>query len=455
MATSYGIQIIEDISAFLRSDVWGATGVLNVPGTGNAYMFAGSAWSQNTHHRTARLWVLAEDGSAFDNDLHADALKLDPGFTSSYALGVNTTFPSTVVGGVVLGGNLPRPIKWEKSGATLLNELPATGGEAYSINQGGDIVGWSNVAPSQKHAVFWPRGAVAPVDLGTLGGSMSVAMAIKDAGQVTGWAQTANGETHAFLAQAAGSSAPAMIDLLPAGANGAAYSVNAGGDVVGALNGAAFLWSTDAGLQVLANTDGCTLRRLNVHRQAVGFRATAAGSRAVIWDAGALMDLNDAIDPGLGVTLTEATTINDDGVIGALGVVAGYGPFPFGYELVPQSPHSLVRPLPDAVFQWLGARSSRESPLIRALEAFGRDLRADAALCLQLATLVAPVDDTERHLQARLLAQAEQLCQEARRSLKGRRVIERQADGSHGSMALDAKDEAASRVCRGVRVAGA
>jgi probable HAF family extracellular repeat protein len=67
---------------------------------------------------------------------------------------------------------------------------------AYYISDNGLIIGGSengrfdpNVGTPEFHAVLWNAGTL--TDLGTLGGTSSLATGVNDAGQVTGAAQTA------------------------------------------------------------------------------------------------------------------------------------------------------------------------------------------------------------------------------------------------------------------------
>ncbi len=140
--------------------------------------------------------------------LHSELLDFDEHieFTSTQVLGMNNVFPSHEVGWGSVDGSPPLPVKWEKTRTTVLNTLGGAGGQARSVNDAGQVVGWAHTAGGQRHAFLWTLGAVNGVksnpqmlDLSTLGGDESEAHRINNKGQVVGWAQTANGEVHAFL----------------------------------------------------------------------------------------------------------------------------------------------------------------------------------------------------------------------------------------------------------------
>jgi len=76
---------------------------------------------------------------------------------------------------------------------------------ATSVNEQGDVVGWSWVAPGQRHAFIRFHGAATLVDLGTLGGSNAVANGVNGLGEVTGSSELPGDTvTHAFLWSASG-----------------------------------------------------------------------------------------------------------------------------------------------------------------------------------------------------------------------------------------------------------
>jgi probable HAF family extracellular repeat protein len=125
-----------------------------------------------------------------------------------------------------------------------------------------------------------------PVDLGTLGGSISAAAAVNARRQVVGYSATADGTRHAFLWTAIGG----MVDL----GGGVARAVNAHGQVVGvsifptAEAGHAFSWTARGGMVDLGTLGGffSQANAVNARGQVVGFGTpTPAGAQhAVLWD---------------------------------------------------------------------------------------------------------------------------------------------------------------------------
>ena len=219
-----------------------------------------------------------------------------PGDNSSAALQINNH-------GQAVGYSRKRPLRngidrraviWSRGTITQLPSLAPSGGpaldEALGINDHGQIVGFSGTVPGLEHIALWDKHGVH--DLGTLGGDWGEAVAINDSGQISGLSLTASG------------------DLEP------------------------FLWTngvlTDLG--VLAGDVGGAAEGMNNHGQVVGISGTSLvngettdiyKSHAVLWEHGAIINLQTQIPAGSGWTLTVAAGINDRGQIAAQGVHNG------------------------------------------------------------------------------------------------------------------------------------
>jgi probable HAF family extracellular repeat protein len=99
-----------------------------------------------------------------------------------------------------------------RAAALDLGTLGGAASEAVAVD-GGGVVGWAERVGGSRHAFAYDVGAPSPamVDLGTLGGAASEAVAV-DGGVVVGWAETVGGSRHAF-AYDVGAPSPAMVDL--------------------------------------------------------------------------------------------------------------------------------------------------------------------------------------------------------------------------------------------------
>jgi probable HAF family extracellular repeat protein len=194
------------------------------------------------------------------------------------------------------------------------------------INDRGDIVGASengNIDPAlafpEFRAVLWEDGHI--IDLGTFGGTVSIAFAVNSLVQVAGFALNAVPDPFPLLGPPFLAAAPVtqsraflwekgeMQDLgTLGGPDAAAFWVNESGQVAGCsltnstpnpitLTPTAhpFLWTKDDGmidLGTLGGTDGCA-SDLNNRAQVVGF-SNLEGDQAghpFLWDDGVLTDL--------------------------------------------------------------------------------------------------------------------------------------------------------------------
>ena len=113
-----------------------------------------------------------------------------------------------------------------------LTDLGTLGGSkslANGINDAGQIIGWSHTLGGESHAFLYQNGVMD--DLGTLGGSESFAYAINGAGQIVGGADT----TDDLLYHAVRWQNDEMLDLgtLWDGNNSEAFGINDAGQIVG------------------------------------------------------------------------------------------------------------------------------------------------------------------------------------------------------------------------------
>lgn len=174
-----------------------------------------------------------------------------------------------------------------------LRSLGGKWSEAYSINNGGRIVGAAATGASQVRAtVFDPNGTGNNINLGILpAGGESYALSVNDLGQIVGYAYNSSGYGRAMLFDPTGGGNNMDLGALPGLDKSWARSINNAGQIVG--------WGQDA----LGH--GC----------AVLFDSTGGGNN---------INLNDVIPPTSSWRLTDATCINDSGWI------VGFGENPDG-----------------------------------------------------------------------------------------------------------------------------
>jgi probable HAF family extracellular repeat protein len=169
---------------------------------------------------------------------------------------------------------------WQPDGK--ITTLPPYAGDtvsyAYTIDQSGrDAVGNSgSCAAPATHAVLW-QNASSPINLGSLGGSVNVALDINSRGQIIGNSDLyGNTVTHSFRWQSG-----TMSDLgtLPGDVDSFAGGINDEGQVVGE--------SCDA----------------------------SGNCRGFLWQHGSMTDLNTLIPPNKNLNVLFGSNINDSGEI--------------------------------------------------------------------------------------------------------------------------------------------
>ena len=254
------------------------------------------------------------------------------------------------------GATQVHAFRWSKSQGMLdLGTLGGTDSAAFLINERGQIAGWSftNSTPNPvqdacsfwsqniptQDPFFWESGKM--IDLGTLGGTCGRAESLNNHGQVAGFSYLAGEQScHPFLWD---KKTGGMRDLGTLGGDsGQALFVNDAGEVVGVSNlpdgvgcdqftpQHAFLWKngvmTDLGAP---DSDSCSFAdAINSKHQIVGAGWDCqnfppfAGHASLSEDGGPTADLNTLIPPNLGLQLTMAGYVNDAGEIAAVGTLS-------------------------------------------------------------------------------------------------------------------------------------
>ena len=173
------------------------------------------------------------------------------------------------------------PFLWHRGRMTDLGTLGGTFGVGNAVNNGGQVVGFSDLTGDlANHAFVWERGVL--TDIGTLGGVNSTANWINDAGQVVGSANLPDGTHHAFVWWNG-----KMTDLGTIGSDPCSngFHINSSGQVVGTT----------------ADCHGTVLH-------------------AYLWEQGSMLDLNAFIGPDF--TSVEPIAISDAGKIVGNGVLS-------------------------------------------------------------------------------------------------------------------------------------
>ncbi len=260
-------------------------------------------------------------------------------------------------------GYLHQAFLWSDGVMQPLGTLGGSESHAMAINDLGQVVGWARSATGRPRAFLWQNGVMR--DLGSFQpNTYSEAWSINNAGQVVGFS-VVNSVLHGFLWQE-----EIMTDLTPAGSSRCwAMAINQSGHIVG-QNGWApsqyvhpFIWRDGrmSMLEVPQSTISGEGRAINSYDQVVGdyytdqdyafqwdhgvFRdlgllpgglwAKATGmndagqvvgqadTRAFLWQGDRLIDLNNHLPPQSGWLLFGANAINSRGQIVGWGTFNG------------------------------------------------------------------------------------------------------------------------------------
>jgi probable HAF family extracellular repeat protein len=176
------------------------------------------------------------------------------------------------------------PVLWTKGKAQALPTLGSDpDGVAFGINNQGQAVGYSGTCTAANSAVVWENGAATPLqDLGEPGG---IAFAINSRGQIVGQAVNSEGTSLAALWQ--NNTVTALGGLLPGDISSFATSINSRGQAVGSS------FNSNNG---------------------------ASWSHGLLWQNGAMIDLNTVFPASSHLYVISASNINDSGQIAGMAV---------------------------------------------------------------------------------------------------------------------------------------
>jgi probable HAF family extracellular repeat protein len=209
MAINANGQVIGGISSGSGAFFWSAdTDMLEIPHLGSGYstpvaindagqVLGYSATSAGEPH--AFLW--SPNGAIVDLGTLGGPYSFPRAINAAgHVLGISYT-PSYVVNGFL----------WRSSAEGMV-DLGGYYSDPSSFNSSDEVVGMSNFL-GQQHAFFWTASG-GMLDLGTLGGPYSTALAINDDRQIVGNTTTAGGNYHAVLWQINGIP-PAVVVVAP------------------------------------------------------------------------------------------------------------------------------------------------------------------------------------------------------------------------------------------------
>jgi probable HAF family extracellular repeat protein len=198
-----------------------------------------------------------------------------------------------------------------------IGTLGGTSSVAYDINNVGQTVGWARTAGDKTHAFLHHAGTMK--DLGTLSGGLSEANAINDAGVVVGYSTLLSGAERAVRWQNGTIKSLGTLG----GRNSRATDINQDGGIVGwsdTKSGDTHAFVYQNGVMKDIGTLGGKMSQafgISNAERVVGISTTASGKKhAFAWSNGKFQDLGDG-----GTLFGEASALNGR-------IVGNFGPPP-------------------------------------------------------------------------------------------------------------------------------
>ena len=203
---------------------------------------------------------------------------------------------------------------WRNGKLTLLPSLGGKESYASAINERGQIVGYAQTRFKRPdgyyegRAVLWEKGRVR--DLNVPGENSSFGRGINNQGEIVG-----TGNSKSFLWRDG-----VVTDVGEAGAYTDARGINDSGLIVGITSGQLLLWNDKQGqkAQMPAGIQECFAPATNNAGQSIGYAFMKRRVFAFLYQNNQMHDLN-ALAPGSGWMLTNASAINERGQIVGMG----------------------------------------------------------------------------------------------------------------------------------------